>query len=133
MHAPTATILLVDDEPALLSLVKRALEAGGYEVLAAHNGLQALELCGDRKNHIDLLLTDINMPRMNGAELACSLAELMPDLPVMFMTGGRTGAPELEMLLQDGPFGDCRLIRKPFTPAELLQEVTRLIPARLSS
>ena len=133
MPTVSATVLVVDDEPALVYLAKMALEAGGYEVLAAFSGPQAIQLCRDQKDRIDLLLTDINMPRMNGAELACFVVELLPDLPVMFMTGGYTAKPELEMLVRQGPFSDCKVIRKPFTPTQLLDEVKHIVPARPSN
>jgi two-component system, cell cycle sensor histidine kinase and response regulator CckA len=133
MQTAATTVLVVDDEPALVNLAKMTLEAGGYEVLTAFSGHQAIELCSDQKDRVDLLLTDMNMPRMNGAELACSLAELLPGLPVVFMTGDHTATPQLEMLVRHGPFSDCRIIRKPFTPAQLLEEVNHLIPARLSN
>ncbi len=133
MQTLATTVLVVDDEPALANLAKITLEAGGYEVLTASDGRQALELCADLKDRVDLLLTDMNMPRMNGAELACSLVELLPGLPVVFMTGDHTATPKLEMLVRHGPFSDCRIIRKPFTPAQLLEEVNHLIPARLSN
>jgi len=72
MPTVSATVLVVDDEPALVYLAKMALEAGGYEVLAAFSGPQAIQLCRDQKDRIDLLLTDINMPRMNGASWLAS-------------------------------------------------------------
>jgi two-component system, cell cycle sensor histidine kinase and response regulator CckA len=133
MPTLATTVLVVDDEPALVNLAKMALEAGGYEVLTAFNGRQALEVYANQKDRIDLLLTDMNMPRMNGAELACSLVELLPGLPVVFMTGDHTATPKLEILVRHGPFSDCRIIRKPFTPAQLLEEVAHLIAARLSN
>jgi two-component system, cell cycle sensor histidine kinase and response regulator CckA len=133
MQTVATTVLVVDDEPALVNLARMTLEAGGYEVLTAFSGHQALELCSDQKDRVDLLLTDMNMPRMNGAELACSLAELLPGLPVVFMTGDHTATPKLETLVKHGPFSDCRIIRKPFTPAQLLEEVNHLIPARLTN
>ena len=132
MQTLATTVLVVDDEPAMVNLAKITLEAGGYEVLTASNGRQALELCAAQKDCVDLLLTDMNMPQMNGAELACSLVELVPGLPVVFMTGDHTATPKLEMLVRHGPFSDCRIIRKPFTPGQLLEEVNHLIPARLS-
>jgi len=133
METSAATVLVVDDEPELVNLAKMTLEAGGYEVLTASNGREALELCINQKNRIDLLLTDINMPQMNGAELACYAGDLLPGLPVVFMTGGYTATPRLEMLVRHGPFSDCRIVRKPFTPAQLLEEVNHLIPAGLSN
>jgi len=118
------TILVVDDEPAVLNLVKLILEAAGYAVMAACDGRQALALCENRNYTIDLLLTDINMPDIGGLKLACQVSEIVPDLPVIFMTGRRPDSPSIELLRSEGPFSDCEVISKPFTSHELLEEVS---------
>jgi len=118
------TILVVDDEPDVLTLVKLTLESAGYAVLAACDGQLALSLCEKRDYSIDLLLTDINMPHISGLELACRVSEKVPHLPVIFMTGSRVDSPGIEFLMREGPFSDCKVMRKPFTSSELLGEVT---------
>jgi two-component system, cell cycle response regulator CpdR len=123
------TILVVDDEPTVLDLVKLILETAGYPVLAACNGQQALAFCENRNRSIDLLLTDINMPHISGLELACRASEIVPHLPVMFMTGCRADSPGIEFLIGEGPFSDCKVIRKPFTSRDLLGEVTGILSA----
>ena len=125
------TILVVDDEPAVLNFVKLILETAGYPVLAACNGQEALAFFKNSGHSIDLLLTDINMPDLSGLELACQASETVPDLPVMFMTGCRPDSPPIEFLRRDGPFGDCKVIRKPFTSPELLGEVTGILSTAL--
>jgi len=125
MPGPSSTILVVDDEPAVLNLIKLILEAAGYAVLAASNGQQALAFCENRNHSIDLLLTDINMPDISGPELACRVSETVPRLQVMFMTGRRADSPGIEFLLRDGPFSDCAVIGKPLSSPELLGEVAR--------
>src|SRR5579864_365718 len=121
------TILVVDDEPEVLNLVKLTLEAAGYPVLVASNGQQALALFKNRSHSIDLLLTDINMPDTSGLELACQASETLPHLPVMFMTGCRSESPHIEFLRREGPFSDCKVICKPFTSPELLGTVTAIL------
>ena len=124
------TILVVDSEPAVLNLVKLILEAAGYAVLAACNGRQALAFCKNR-NQIDLLLTDIDMPDISGLELACQLSQIVPRLPVIFLTRGRADNPGIEFLRSAGPFSDCEVISKPFTSAELLGGVAAIFSATL--
>src|SRR5690348_4827496 len=99
------TILVVDDEPAVLNLVKSILEAAGYPVLAACSSQDALALFKNPRHSIDLLLTDISMPDLSGLELACQASETVPHLPVMFMSGCRPDS-HLEFLRREGPFGD---------------------------
>jgi two-component system cell cycle sensor histidine kinase/response regulator CckA len=125
------TILVVDDEPAVINLVKLILEAAGYSVLAASNGQQALALFENRSHSIDLLLTDISMPGISGLELACRVSEAIPQLPVIFMSGCHPESPHIEFLRREGPFSDCKVIRKPFTPTQLLGEITGTLSAAL--
>jgi two-component system, cell cycle sensor histidine kinase and response regulator CckA len=124
----SSTILVVDDEPAVLNLAKLILETAGYAVLAAGNGRQALAFVENQNYSIDLLLTDINMPGISGLELACRVSEIRPHLPVMFMTGSRADSPGIELLRREGPFSDCDVISKPFTSTELLGEVSGIVP-----
>jgi PAS domain S-box-containing protein len=81
------TILVVEDEDAVRSMVREALEARGYRVLVARNGVEALDLAGRYGDYIDLLISDVIMPQMNGAELAQRLARLRPGLRVLFVSG----------------------------------------------
>lgn len=82
-----ATILLVEDEPALRNLGQRILERLGYRVLSASNGQEAMELAENYAARIDLLFTDVVMPGMNGRELADRLAQMRPEMPVLFTSG----------------------------------------------
>src|ERR1700694_868443 len=97
-------ILVVDDEPAVLNLVKLILKTARYAVLTACSGQQALAFAENQKRSIDLLLTDINMPQISGLELACRVSEIVPHLPVIFMTGCREDSPSTELLMKGGPF-----------------------------
>lgn len=84
--ATTPTVLIVDDEEAVLRFVRRVLQEAGLKTIVAHDGAEAVTtaaLVGD----IDLLVTDLMMPHMNGDELARRLRLVQPDLPVLYLTG----------------------------------------------
>jgi DNA-binding NtrC family response regulator len=124
----TGTILLVDDEEALLSLTSERLTESGYTVLTAGDGVQALEVANGFDGPIHLLLTDVAMPRMGGLALARSIAELRPDTRILFMTGH--AEPEVATL--ETPNSRIESIPKPFTLGILLERVRRaLVPLPL--
>ncbi|HEY3252717.1 MAG TPA: ATP-binding protein, partial [Polyangiaceae bacterium] len=81
------TVLVAEDDPSVRTLVKSVLERNGYRVLAAEDGLAALELARQEQGQIDLLLSDVVMPGMNGRALRDALLELYPRLRVLFMSG----------------------------------------------
>lgn len=117
-HA-SATVLVVDDEVGVRTVVSRSLEQGGYRVLKAHDGGHALELIA-RLGPPQLLLTDLTMPGIGGAELARRLRERWPALPVIFMSGYSE-----EELVRQGAIGSGgELLQKPFSPAGVLACVT---------
>jgi two-component system cell cycle sensor histidine kinase/response regulator CckA len=114
-----ATVLLVEDEPAVREIARRSLERGGFRVLQASDGAAALEVM-DRHGQPDLLLTDLMMPGMGGAELARRLRERWPGLPILFMSGY-----SVEDLRRQGATGLERVtIQKPFTPDALVTSVS---------
>jgi CheY-like chemotaxis protein len=112
------TVLVVDDEPGVRAIAARTLERGGFRVLQAGDGVDALELV-DRHGPPQLVLTDLMMPGIGGAELARRLKQRWPALPVLFMSG--YSAEELQRQGAIGPEGD--LIQKPFTPGGLVASV----------
>ena len=118
--AGTGTVLLVEDEPALRGLVKAVLLHYGYEVIDTGDPEQALELGRRHAGAVDLLITDLTMPKMNGRQLAEQLASERPGLKVLFMTGYAmpTVAEELDR-------GDW--MAKPFLPSEMLAKVQELL------
>ncbi len=81
------TVLVAEDDPSVRALVKSVLERNGYRVLVAEDGLAALELARREQGQIDLLLSDVIMPGMNGRALRDALLELYPRLRVLFMSG----------------------------------------------
>jgi two-component system, cell cycle sensor histidine kinase and response regulator CckA len=113
-----ATILLVEDEPAVRAIAARSLERSGFRVLQASGGAAALELM-DGHEPPDLLLTDLMMPGIGGAELARCLAKRWPGLPILFMSGY-----SVEDLVRQGALSSERIIlQKPFTPDGLVRSV----------
>ena len=121
-----ATILLVEDEPAVRHVTREALEMGGYRVLAADGPDAATHIARDESNAIDLLLTDVVMPGMNGPELARPVRELRPELVTLFMTG-YADAEVLRLAMLEGPH---KHIQKPFTVHSLLARVADALAAR---
>ncbi len=108
-------VLVVEDEDELRRLAVRELEERGYLVLAAANGVEGLSVARSLERPVDLLVTDVVMPEMNGVELAESLVELWPTMAVLFMSGHLDeGAMERHPLDPDAD-----LLPKPFTPDQL--------------
>ena len=121
------TVLLVEDSDALRDLTRRILVEGGYEVLEARNGVQAVRIVA-RQGPVDLLVSDIVMPGMNGHALASRLREQDPAIPIVFMSGYSDDA------LLGGEFSETRLLPKPFDAEQLLRavrdELDRSVSAR---
>jgi len=107
-------VLLVDDEDAIRWIGRRFLETDGWSVLEAVDGLEALQIIERLSGRLDLVITDLNMPRVNGRELAEVLSVFRPRLPVLGITGC------LSAVNHDRPLP---ILRKPFTPGSLLQAV----------
>ena len=121
----TETILLVEDEDAVRRLARRALEMSGYRILEASHGGEALRVCGEHGGAIDLLLTDVVMPLMSGAELAEQLKPLRPDMRVLFMSGYTEDALGNHGVLAP----ETAFLYKPFTPDLLRRTVREVLNA----
>jgi DNA-binding response OmpR family regulator len=115
------TILVVDDERTVRSFLYTCLDRAGYVVLAASDGQEALEICRHSRRRIDLIVTDLDMPRMTGTELA-NLVEM----PVLFISG--SASLNLSDLQITSPHRRD-LLHKPFRAGELLRRTRALIPA----
>jgi signal transduction histidine kinase/ActR/RegA family two-component response regulator len=119
----TETVLLAEDEQAVRELVRSMLTTGGYSVLVAGSGEEALAVAGRHPGHIDLLLTDVVMPGINGRVLAERLTRLRPDVAVLFMTGYTDDTVVRHGVLD----GAVTLLPKPFTRRNLLDAVRQVL------
>jgi PAS domain S-box-containing protein len=117
------TVLLVEDEEGVRRLAERILTKAGYQVISARGGGDALLWCEKRGNEIDLLLTDVVMPQMSGAELAARAAKLHPDMKLLYMSGYTDDAIVEHGVLDPG----TNFIGKPFTAAALTQKVREVL------
>jgi len=116
------TVLVVEDAEPLRNLICEALGASGCTVLSAPNGREALRIVNGRKGAIDLLLTDVIMPGMNGPALAKQVRSLRPQTKVLYMTGYSGEFLRADMLIPGVSF-----IQKPFTPADLGRKIRKLL------
>ncbi|HET8539889.1 MAG TPA: response regulator [Anaeromyxobacter sp.] len=124
------TIVLAEDDDALRVMLGRVLAGAGYRVASGRNGAEALEAARARGGRVDLLLSDLVMPRMNGAELADALAREQPAMKILFMTGHTEDVSVLDRLDR----GSADAIQKPFTNEALLGAIRRLLgPARATA
>jgi two-component system cell cycle sensor histidine kinase/response regulator CckA len=123
--AERETILLVEDEPAIRQLMRRALEQRGYTVLEASNGDQALAAADRHRGPIHLLITDVVMPGMNGFDLAHQLTRTHPRLRVLFVSG-HGEHPGVRQGLREAqrPF-----LLKPYTQDALLRSIREVLDA----
>ena len=119
----TETILLVEDEEVVRSLACRVLESQGYNVLAAHDPDESLLLTARHTGNIDLLITDVVMPGMGGAELASWIAESRPQTRVLYMSGYTEDAIAHRGITSSG----VAFLQKPFTPSALAAKVRSLL------
>jgi CheY-like chemotaxis protein len=118
-------VLLVDDDPSVRGFLYSVLEGAGYEVLAANNGPDGLNIFQQAMPSIDLLVTDYNMPDMSGLELARECSRYCDELCVLYVSGAR---PDQE-LAEDLETPGHSFLGKPFRKAELLQRVRELMLA----
>jgi two-component system cell cycle sensor histidine kinase/response regulator CckA len=123
MPGGRGTVLFVEDEVALRNLMHRVLAKGGYTVLAAGDGLEALALVEGHPGRIDLVVTDVVMPRMSGPELATRLRSRDPGIRLLYVSGYT--ADQLHSQTDLGE--DATLLAKPFTSDGLLRKVREVL------
>jgi len=120
------TILLVEDEEAVRTITKLALEEKGYHVIIACNGADALQVAQNYSQSIQLLITDVIMPEISGATLVQLIRNKLPDLPILYMSGYTDNAVVQQNLLHEA----CFFISKPFSPTALAQKVREALNSR---
>ena len=121
-----AKVLIADDEDSMRALVARAIAMDGHETVTAQDGAEALEILTREDGAFDLLLTDIQMPVMDGIALALSAARDFPSLTILLMTGfadQRERASNLNALVHD-------VVTKPFSVADIRTAVADALAAK---
>ena len=122
-------VLIADDEDSMRSLVARAIAMDGHETVTAEDGAEALDILTRERGAFDLLLTDIQMPVMDGIALALAAARDFPDLKILLMTGfadQRERASGLSAIVHD-------VVTKPFAVADIRTAVADALAARKGS
>ncbi|MCF8139095.1 MAG: PAS domain S-box protein [Desulfotignum sp.] len=119
----TETILLVEDEPSILRMTRKMLEKKGYTVLTTTTPAEAVEKAKNQSGSIDLLMTDVVMPEMNGRDLAVKVIELHPNIKLLFMSGYTADVIAHQGILDDG----VAFIQKPFSMAEMTEKLREVL------
>ncbi len=119
------TLLVVEDEKVVRSLIVELLERFGYTVLAAETADEALEICRNHEGHIDLLVTDVVMPGMDGVELAEAVTRMKPDIEVLYVSGYTDRDLAFRGRLEE----EVRYLQKPFDVQEFLAVIREILDA----
>jgi two-component system cell cycle sensor histidine kinase/response regulator CckA len=119
-------VLVVDDEPGLRDLACRTLEAEGYRTLEAGHVAEALEVMESAPDTVDLVVTDVVMPGMDGRELGRRLAQRWPDLPVLYISAYDVN----DIFRRGSPRSSAPFLQKPFPLERLITTVRDLIASR---
>lgn len=117
-------ILLVDDEPGLLLFIARLIKANGHDALTATDGVEALKIV--KETEVDLVLTDLRMPRMDGMTLLREIKALKPTMPVILLTAYASAETELE----SKKIGAYEYRSKPFNVDKLLDTINNALQER---
>jgi two-component system, cell cycle sensor histidine kinase and response regulator CckA len=125
LFAGNETVLLVDDEPAVRHSASRILSRFGYRIIVAEDGLDAIRILEAEANGIQIVVTDMIMPRMDARDLIVVLRRRWPTLPVVLSTGFDMGR-----LAEDERHLFDRFVPKPYTPVEMLRAVRATLDER---
>jgi CheY-like chemotaxis protein len=126
MTEPRRVVLVVDDEQGLRDLVCRTLQAEGYETLEAGHGAEALEVMESAAELVDLVVTDVVMPGMDGRELGRRLEQRWPDLPILYISAYDVN----DIFRRGSPRTSAPFLQKPFPLEGLITTVQGLLRSR---
>lgn len=118
-HHLEGTILIADDDSAIVTFLAELLRRNRFAVLTASDGAQALTVARDHGSTIDLLLTDFEMPHLTGVQLATAVRQLFPQISVVLMSGSPNRAGTAESV--------SIFLKKPFTPVALLETISTVL------
>lgn len=128
MTEEAVLVLVVEDDTAIQGLVAEGLSDGGFELVIAQTGEEALRLFREDRSPYRALVTDINLGTgINGWEVASQIREISPDLPIVYMTGDSVEAWNSKSV------PESILLRKPFAPAQMVTAVSQLLNLGSSS
>ena len=119
----TETILVAEDEPAVLKLIEQILYTAGYTILPARDGQEALQVFREHAENIDLVILDVMMPGLSGREVMDQIRPEYPHTPLLFSSGYSESAIHTDFVIEDG----LRLIQKPYRRDSLLREVRQVL------
>ena len=122
-EGPARVVLVVDDEQWVRDLVCRVLRDEGYRTLEAAHGGEALELVEAGTERVDLVVTDVVMPGMDGRELGRRLAQSRPTLPILYISAYDVN----DIFRRGSPRSSAPFLQKPFPPTELISSVEQLL------
>ena len=117
------TILLIDDEEMVINISEMMLKRLGYRVLKAHSGYEGLQQFEENKSEIDLIISDLEMPKMNGKEVMDKIREINPQIKVMLSSGALTDADEKNVINK----GFNGFIKKPYNLNTLYKKMAEII------
>ena len=117
------TILVVEDESELLTIISSSLESNGYATLCTTSPQEALEICSEQKGGIDLLVTDVIMPEMNGKQLQKRIEDISPGIRTLFISGYTADIVAERGILEK----ETHFLQKPFTPDVLVRKVRMIL------
>jgi CheY-like chemotaxis protein len=120
---PRRLVLVVDDEEGLRSIVCRTLQQEGYGTLEAAHGAEALEVIEKASSQVDLVVTDVVMPGMDGRELGRRLTQRWPSLPILYISAYDVN----DIFRRGSPRSSAPFLQKPFPPETLISSVRRLL------
>jgi CheY-like chemotaxis protein len=122
-----ARILVVDDNAMMRSVLRMSLQRAGHEVVLAEDGVQAMKTVGGDQA-FDLIITDVQMPKMDGADLVPALRKSLPDVKILVISG-RVDGRGYEALSAPTKLGADGALEKPFTSERLIAKLAELLPA----